>query len=154
MMIDMLSDLQDMAAATSWMASGICGQTDPEEFFPDQGESCEAAKRVCQGCPVEARCLAYALENEIPYGVWGGATAAERHEPGAASSTTSTHSQIGEHAMFDNDPAYQDLRQTREEEGYDGPLNYGRDAGTYSKSDPLSPQALAADDLRRRGAGT
>ncbi|MFG1963055.1 hypothetical protein [Nonomuraea sp. NPDC049028] len=56
--------------------------------------------------------------------------------------------------MFDNDPAYQDLRQTREEEGYDGPLNYGRDAGTYSKSDPLSPQALAADDLRRRGAGT
>ena len=88
MLIDMLSDLQDMAAATSWMADGICGQTDPEEFFPDQGESCEAAKRVCQGCPVEARCLAYALENEIPYGVWGGATAAERHEPGAASSTT------------------------------------------------------------------
>ena len=143
MLIDMLSDLQDMAAATSWMADGICGQTDPEEFFPDQGESCEAAKRVCQGCPVEARCLVYALENEIPYGVWGGATAAERHEPVPE----------GEQ-MFDNDPAYQDLRRIREEEGYDGPLTYGRDAGTYSKSDPLSPQALAADDLRRRGAGT
>ena len=56
--------------------------------------------------------------------------------------------------MFDNDPAYQDLRRIREEEGYDGPLAYGRDAGTYSKSAALSPHALAADALRRRGAGT
>lgn len=56
--------------------------------------------------------------------------------------------------MFDNDPTYQDLRRIREEEGYDGPLAYGRDDDTYSKSGPLSPQALAADALRRRGAGT
>lgn len=75
---DMIANLADMAAETSWMARGVCAETDPEEFFPDQGESSETAKKVCQGCPARKTCLAYALDNAIPYGVWGGMSAAER----------------------------------------------------------------------------
>jgi hypothetical protein len=31
----------------------------------------DAARAVCAGCPVQAACLAYAIENQR-YGVWGG----------------------------------------------------------------------------------
>lgn len=49
--------------------------------------------------------------------------------------------------LFDNDPRYQKLNAIRES-GYDGPLD--RD---NQPVDPLSPEAQAVDDLRRRGAG-
>jgi WhiB family redox-sensing transcriptional regulator len=76
--INMMADLLDMATATAWMADGLCGQTDPEEFFPEAGERSDAAKQVCCGCPVREQCLEYALTEGIPYGTWGGLTAAER----------------------------------------------------------------------------
>lgn len=41
---------------------------------------------------------------------------------------------------FDHDPAYQDLVRLREEEGYDGPLSYGAEDTTYTKSDSLDPR--------------
>lgn len=49
--------------------------------------------------------------------------------------------------MFDDDPKFLELKQIREGEGYDGPLD---DDGT--RSDPLSLRAQAADALRRTGA--
>lgn len=55
-----------------WMKFGACAQTDPEAFFPEKGESTRDAKRVCAGCDVRARCLAYALERNERFGVWGG----------------------------------------------------------------------------------
>lgn len=61
-----------------WMLSGLCAQTDPEAFFPEKGCSPEPAKRVCKACPVRARCLAYAIDHDMPYGVWGGKSTAER----------------------------------------------------------------------------
>lgn len=78
---DMTADLQDMATATAWMSRGRCAEIDPELFFPDQGESSEAAKQVCQDCPVKKICLAYALDENIPFGVWGGLSAADRDAP-------------------------------------------------------------------------
>jgi WhiB family transcriptional regulator, redox-sensing transcriptional regulator len=77
----LLSDLEDMVASTAWMAYGLCSQTDPEAFFAprDTGPNWYAAAvRVCSGCPVREICAAYAIENEIPYGVWGGLTEQER----------------------------------------------------------------------------
>lgn len=76
-----LSDLEDMAVGTSWMRHGVCSQTDPETFFaPPDGNVrwWDAAVAVCRGCPVRDECLAYAIENDIAYGVWGGSTEAER----------------------------------------------------------------------------
>lgn len=77
MFADMMADLLDMAAATSWMSRGRCAETDPEAFFADEDET-GAAKAVCRDCPVRAACLAYALAEKIPWGVWGGLSASER----------------------------------------------------------------------------
>jgi WhiB family redox-sensing transcriptional regulator len=38
----------------------------------------EVARRICEGCPVESRCLDYALRNRIDHGVWGGCSERQR----------------------------------------------------------------------------
>ncbi|MGA5536838.1 WhiB family transcriptional regulator [Mycolicibacterium nivoides] len=38
----------------------------------------DAAKAICQACPVLARCRAHALSAPEPYGIWGAMTARER----------------------------------------------------------------------------
>jgi WhiB family redox-sensing transcriptional regulator len=38
----------------------------------------EVAKRICSDCPVQVRCLEYALENRIDHGVWGGTSERQR----------------------------------------------------------------------------
>lgn len=55
-----------------FVAQALCAQTDPEIFFPELGESSATARKVCWSCPVRRECLAYAIENNEPYGVWGG----------------------------------------------------------------------------------
>ncbi|WP_219471284.1 WhiB family transcriptional regulator [Nonomuraea rhizosphaerae] len=66
------------AASPAWRDEGLCAQTDPEAFFPERGAAPQLAKRVCQGCPVRPQCLAYALDHNIRFGVWGGLTVKER----------------------------------------------------------------------------
>lgn len=61
-----------------WMADGLCGQTDPEMFFPEKGGSTKNAKKVCAACPVKAECLDYALERDQRFGIWGGLSERER----------------------------------------------------------------------------
>ncbi|MBF6333549.1 WhiB family transcriptional regulator [Nocardia transvalensis] len=61
-----------------WQEFAVCAQTDPELFFPDKNDSTRPAKRICAVCPVEDRCLQYALEHGIRFGVWGGKSAHER----------------------------------------------------------------------------
>ncbi len=36
------------------------------------------AKKLCAECPIRVECLAYAVEADEPYGVWGGLTTRER----------------------------------------------------------------------------
>ena len=62
----------------AWQRDAVCAQTDPEVFFPEQGGSTRDAKVVCSGCDVRAECLAYALDNDEQYGVWGGLSERER----------------------------------------------------------------------------
>jgi WhiB family transcriptional regulator, redox-sensing transcriptional regulator len=62
----------------SWMDEALCAETDPEAFFPERGGSTREAKRVCNGCPVRAECLEYALTNDERFGVWGGLSERER----------------------------------------------------------------------------
>jgi WhiB family redox-sensing transcriptional regulator len=78
MFVAMMADLLDMATATAWMDGARCAQADPEEWFPHPGEHSTAAKAICADCPIRERCLEYARAEEIPYGTWGGLTAAER----------------------------------------------------------------------------
>ena len=63
-----------------WMEGAVCAQTDPELFFAEKGDWAKTirAKLVCRRCPVIEQCLAYALENNIQFGVWGGTTVEQR----------------------------------------------------------------------------
>ena len=61
-----------------WRADAACRGTDPAMFFPDRGDAhaIRAARQVCMGCPVRARCLADNLHEKA--GVWGGTTEGDR----------------------------------------------------------------------------
>ncbi|MER7133883.1 WhiB family transcriptional regulator [Streptosporangium saharense] len=66
-----------------WSRRSLCLTEDPELFFPvsTEGpgrEQYERAKAVCRRCPVQRRCLEYALNTYQMYGVWGGTTPDER----------------------------------------------------------------------------
>ncbi|GAB2964201.1 WhiB family transcriptional regulator [Saccharothrix stipae] len=75
-----------------WHADGLCNQTDPDAFYPDQaGDSAPAARRVCATCPVQPTCLEDALDREGEYGVWGGMTARQRRNLLAARRRTTQH---------------------------------------------------------------
>jgi WhiB family redox-sensing transcriptional regulator len=63
---------------TDWMADGSCRSVAPEVFFPSDGVGVEAARRICDGCPVQSPCLEYALVHRVEHGVWGGASERER----------------------------------------------------------------------------
>lgn len=41
-------------------------------FFSESIDDINAAKVVCQGCPVREPCLAAATDRREPWGVWGG----------------------------------------------------------------------------------
>ncbi|MGW1617353.1 WhiB family transcriptional regulator [Streptomyces sp. NPDC002285] len=54
-----------------------CRTVDPDELFVEAAAQ-GRAKAVCSGCLVRTECLAYALDNRIEHGVWGGMTERER----------------------------------------------------------------------------
>ncbi|GAA4209456.1 hypothetical protein GCM10022252_76030 [Streptosporangium oxazolinicum] len=75
-----LEELAEMAARGSWAEQGVCGQVDPDLFFPEPTERAQAreqsqqARKVCRRCPVRRKCLRTALNRRERFGVWGGAT--------------------------------------------------------------------------------
>jgi WhiB family redox-sensing transcriptional regulator len=66
------------AENTAWMQHGLCRHVPPSTFFPNDGVGVELARGICSSCPVQARCLEYALVQRIDHGVWGGASERER----------------------------------------------------------------------------
>lgn len=60
-----------------WQTKGACTTADPDMLFV-QGAPQNRAKAVCMSCSVKTECLAYALDNKIEFGVWGGMTERER----------------------------------------------------------------------------
>jgi len=67
-----------------WLDQAACLDHDTDIFFPNgdtapaQSQVAAAAKRVCSRCPVQDRCLTWAMETEAGHGVWGGLTEKER----------------------------------------------------------------------------
>lgn len=57
-----------------WATLAACrGAPDRNRWFPGPGPgSADAAIAVCDACPVEPDCLAYAYRWRIEHGVWGG----------------------------------------------------------------------------------
>ena len=60
------------------MARGSCRSVAPDVFFPSDGVGVEAARRICDACPVKEPCLEYAIIHRVEHGVWGGASERER----------------------------------------------------------------------------
>lgn len=67
-----------------WRGNAACRTEDPELFFPHGSDGAHnlgqigAAKAVCRRCPVWESCLAFALDNGIGEGIFGGFTEKER----------------------------------------------------------------------------
>jgi WhiB family redox-sensing transcriptional regulator len=62
-----------------WRDDALCAESlNDAAFFPEMGVSAKDAQRICAACPVRQQCLEYALDNEIPWGIWGGVTASDR----------------------------------------------------------------------------
>ena len=57
-----------------WVNQAACAGLDPDLFHPTRGEPTDAAKTICEACPVRAECLDYALRTNQQFGIWGGLT--------------------------------------------------------------------------------
>ncbi len=73
-----------------WHGQAACRGIGPAVFFPAGTTNLarldeEQAKTLCASCPARARCLAFAIEHDETYGVWGGLNAEERRALKAAS---------------------------------------------------------------------
>ncbi len=55
-----------------WRASAACAGGPSSKFFPPSEALEDAAREVCQACPVRRECLAYALATRPAFGIWGG----------------------------------------------------------------------------------
>lgn len=67
-------------AQEPWYEEAACASYPAELFFPpsDAPSAANAAKAICEGCPVREECLSFALETAQAEGVWGGMNAGER----------------------------------------------------------------------------
>ncbi|NKR24304.1 hypothetical protein GS467_09545 [Rhodococcus hoagii] len=81
---DVIPAVRRISDAT-WQASARCRASATDMFFPQRtrtwGERIrleQAAKKICERCPVLVECRTYALEHEERHGVWGGLTESER----------------------------------------------------------------------------
>lgn len=69
----------------SWQEQAECRDKDTEIFYlpfnsrmADKRKRIAEAKKICFSCSVREQCLQYSLENQEPYGVWGGVSEDER----------------------------------------------------------------------------
>ena len=70
----------DIVQSLTWQDDSLCAQTDMEAFFPENHESTEDAKRICNACEVQQQCLAYAVLNNLRKGFLGGLSERERRQ--------------------------------------------------------------------------
>jgi hypothetical protein len=68
-----------------WMGDALCAQVDADLWHPDgTGSTYGDARRICERCPVQPQCAAYAqaAEGDVAHshrhGLWGGELPRER----------------------------------------------------------------------------
>lgn len=71
---DGLSDRPELRQLAALRHDGACRGWPTEWWYPGVGGSEYVARAhiICQTCPVQASCLAYAIEHRERFGVWGG----------------------------------------------------------------------------------
>ena len=76
-------NLKDFVPSLPLLPNAACKDYEfPELFFPDsrakEKKILPLVQAICAGCPERKECLAYALEEQIPHGIWAGTTPAMR----------------------------------------------------------------------------
>ncbi|MGC4949340.1 WhiB family transcriptional regulator [Streptomyces sp. DT224] len=78
----------------AWQADAACRGVDSSVFYSPTGERVqarrrreEAARAICQRCPVIDPCRLFAMTTDQRFGVWGGRTEAERRSTTTPSSS-------------------------------------------------------------------
>lgn len=66
-----------------WLDNAACSGHDTNLWFGKPNTSgffrdAKQAKAICATCPVQARCLEFALVNMLDHGIWGGKNPRER----------------------------------------------------------------------------
>lgn len=61
-----------------WQLEANCDETNTDLFFSELKSKVEKAKALCGTCKVADKCLQFAVDNEIEFGIFGGVTASER----------------------------------------------------------------------------
>jgi WhiB family transcriptional regulator, redox-sensing transcriptional regulator len=94
-----------MTVHMSWREDVACRDADPDLFFPisttEAGQrQMEEAKRICRDCPAQIQCLAWAVENAVTDGVWGGTTPDERRVMRSLSRKTTTTQADGDDKSY------------------------------------------------------
>lgn len=72
--------MRDPLSDSYWKTEGKCfdlGHNEDdkelwESFFAETVDERQQALQFCEGCPVQQRCLRFALETQQLWGVWGG----------------------------------------------------------------------------------
>jgi WhiB family redox-sensing transcriptional regulator len=65
----------------NWQKQGACHGQPTTLWFPKRGTSrkkIQEAKTFCNNCPIQTKCLEYALHHHDLHGIWGGLTEQER----------------------------------------------------------------------------
>ena len=66
---------------SNWRELAACRGMGTEIFFPERGEDTDAAKAICDVCPVTEECLEEQMRLRVSgadFGVWGGTSARQR----------------------------------------------------------------------------
>jgi len=72
-----------VTVVVNWREDTACLHADPDLFFPIASigpalDQIDQAKRICAACAVRRPCLAWALDQGVVSGIWGGTSEAER----------------------------------------------------------------------------
>jgi WhiB family redox-sensing transcriptional regulator len=65
-----------------WRSLAACIGVDQNVFFLDRGgvvQKSAKARAICATCPVRIQCLAYAVNEDMDVGIWGGQTSQQRN---------------------------------------------------------------------------
>lgn len=65
-------NLADIIRPPAWHRDALCIEYPDVTWFPAHGVTGDEAKEICLRCLVRSECLAWAIENKVEYGIWGG----------------------------------------------------------------------------------
>lgn len=78
-------DVSTLGQRPAWQRRAACRGKGCDWWFPTTREADEAARAVCEPCPVRRDCLAYALSDRTLEGIWARTDEQERRRMRRAS---------------------------------------------------------------------